>query len=224
VVQTETRGEEDRLLKGADFKLWCEGAEVDDLRAHSEGEQALQWLKQRATQRYRLALTKEQLKKVLLLSADSLALADTELYKLSLLKAADKLQPVPDSVLKANLSDNPAARFYELVDAIMLEQPDAQELLARLHGLNPDPHRLVAELRRRFLGLLALERGGEVQPPYLARQLRPLAGRWRGPRLSRAIQALAALEHGLKSGAYMGESSRDAELAGLQLFIRELTA
>lgn len=222
VLSAETRSEEERQLKGADFQRWASGAQLDDLRKLSEGQAALRWLEQRARERYQLKLSPVQLAQVFTLSGESLALADTELRKLNLLLGGDTPQAVPDELLRASLSSNPVAHFYDLVDAILSGAREAQARLVQWFSLEPEPHRLVGELRRRLLGLLALERGGPPPPPYLANQLKRLAPRLNGERLRRAVLGLAELEQGLKTSAYPGVSSRDGELAGLQLYVRSL--
>ena len=133
-----------------------------------------------------------------------LALVDTELRKLWMLKPADELIPVSDSTFEAALSSNPGARFYQLVDALLSGAPDAQERLRQWFVLEPDTYRLLAVLTRRLLDLLALSHGEEPGAPFLVRQLRALARHWPPPRLKRALSDLARVEHELKSGLIPG--------------------
>lgn len=224
VLDYPTRGEETKALNSQTYKRWVGDAPVDDLRGQSEGQRAVGWLRQRARQRYQLALSDSQLKRLLAANDDRPALVDGELSKLWMMASGEgQLQPVTDELLEAAMSTSPGARFYELVDAILGGERDAQQRLARWHFIEPEPHRLIAELRRRLLGLLALSRNEAVQPPYLAQQLRRIARRWPAGRLKRAIGLLAELEYSLKSGATVGSSSRAGEFSALQLYLAAIS-
>ncbi|GEM_PF-2205670 len=222
VLDFATRGEEQRALKGQTWQRWTTGAEVDDLRQLSEGERAVDWLRRRARDSYGLALDSRQAAALLAANDGKLALVDTELRKLWMLKPADDLTPVSDATLEAALSSNPGARFYQLVDALLSGAADTQERLRQWYALEPDTYRLLTVLTRRLLDVLALSRGEEPGPPFMLRQLRTLARRWPPRRLARALGALARVEHELKSGLIPGETARQAELSALQLLAAEL--
>jgi hypothetical protein len=106
VLAGDSRSDEERQLKGADFKLWSDGATVDDLRSAADGERAADWLRTRAAQRHGLKLTRPQAARIYALSGDNLALADSELSKLSLLKTGAEAETVSDATLAASLSDD----------------------------------------------------------------------------------------------------------------------
>jgi DNA polymerase III delta subunit len=222
VIVAETRSEEDRRVKSAALKPWIENTKVHDLRRQSDGAQALGWIGQRARERYGLALTRAQCERLYQVNGEHMALVDSELRKLSMLKGSEQLQPVPDNVIEQLVAGSPQAKFYELADAITRAGPD---VIARLHewfAIEPETHRLLGEMRRRFLGLRMLTQGMSVQPPFFERQLRAFERSWNGRRLERAIVLTAQLELKLKSGETVGESSKDAELAALEMYCADL--
>jgi DNA polymerase III delta subunit len=223
VLDYPTRGEETRALNSQTYKRWVGEAPVDDLRALSEGSRAVDWLRQRARQRYQLALSDTQLRRLLTASDDRPALADGELNKLWMMAGDDQAHRVSDELLASVISTSPGARFYDLVDAILARAPDLQQRLAQWYFLEPETYRLLAELRRRLIALLALSRRERVQPPYLAQQLKRVARQWPPARLSRAIRRLAQLEFDMKSGATVGETSREGEFSALQLYVAEIS-
>jgi len=224
VIQEETKSKADTKFKAAGLRLFADGAELRDLRPLAEGAGAVKWLGQRAQERYSLRLSPAQLARILSLSDDSPALAEGELQKLALLRMADDgpAWAVPDSVLSELLSGSPAAKFYELVDTLLGDPPASQRPLLTWFDAEGETFRLVFELKRRLLQARSVVRSEPVYPPFAARGAQALARRLSGPRLGRALEALAALEHGLKSGGYPGESSRLAELGALQLFAADL--
>jgi DNA polymerase III delta subunit len=216
--------DEERMLKGADLARWSKGAKVEDLRRVSDAAQAPRWLLDRAAKHHGLKLTPQQAQRLLAIAGGKLSLAESELLKLSMLKTTDQMESVQDAALEEVLAASPAAQYWELVDAIMQDQPDALARLTQWHSLEPETFRLLSELRRRLLGLRALSLGMPVQPPFFAQQLSRIARRWPPQRLSHAIEELAELEFRLKSGMVPGESSKDAELSALEVFTRSLTA
>jgi len=213
--------DEERLLKGAELARWSRGAQVEDLRRVSDAANAPRWLAQRALQRHGLKLTPPQAQRLLAIVGGKLALAEGELLKLALVADGPT---VTDAEIESILAASPAVQYWELVDALLGGAPDALTRLRTWHSLEPEGFRLMAELRRRLLGLRALSQGQPVQPPFFAQQLRSIARRWPAARLVRAIEGLAELEFRLKSGLIPGESSRDAELSALEVFTRELLA
>lgn len=234
VFEDKSKADEDKALKTEDFRRFADGAKLEDLRGLSEARAGQRWLAERALKRYGLALTPAQSERLWMLAAEKPALVDTELRKLGLSRpdeldsaggaAVGKGWAVPDDVFNANVSATPAAHFYALVDAIMVRAPESQRLLAEWFSLEPETFRLVFELKRKLLGLYTLSRGGQLQPPWLGNQLRPLTRHWPQPRLGRAIRGLAQLEHDLKSGMIPAESSKDAELSALQVYVADLSA
>jgi len=222
VMKYEKRADENRAMKGALLKTWSKNAPVEDLRNQSEGEQAVKWLDSWAREQYALNLNRGQLGRLLSACQDSPALADSELRKLWMLKDGDALQTISDAAIGEVLSTNPAVHFYEMVDAIMVGAPDWP---ARLEGwlhLEPEPHRLLNELKRRFLGLYDLATGQPVNPPFFAQQLRQFARQWQRPRLKAAITGLAELEHAMKSGKTTGETSVAGDISAVQVFLTGL--
>ena len=222
VISADTRSEEDRKVKSAALKVWIDAARVQDLRRVSDSAQASTWIATRARGTHGLALTRRQCERLYEVNGESMALVESELRKLALLKATDQLQPVPDNVIEQMVAGNPQARFYELADAILAGARDA---IARLHEwfeIEPETHRLLNEMRRRFLGLRMIGQGISVQPPFFERQLRNFERQWKGGRLERAIVLTAELELRLKSGETVGESSKDAELSALELYVSDL--
>jgi len=218
----QTRAAEKRALSGSLYQCWADGAPVIDVRTHSEGQRAVSWVQQRALERYRTDLNPSQVQRLLASHGGSPALVESELVKLGTLVAGDKPQRISDRTLAAVAGKSPGVRFYELVDAIMGGDEYAQELLIELYRTTPETSRLVGELTRRLLGLRALVYGETVQPPYLAQQLARLRRRWHPPRIDTALTLLARLEHDWKSGCLVGATSVDAELAGMQLFSRDI--
>jgi DNA polymerase III delta subunit len=180
------------------------------------------WIAQRAKEKYGLALTRPQATRLFEVNGERMALVDSELRKLSLMKTSEQLQPVPDSMLEAMVAGSPQAQFYELADSLMRTVPDALARLEEWFGIEPETHRLLGEMRRRFLGLRSLSQGSSVQPPFFERQLRSFQRSWSGSRLDRAILLTAELEHRLKSGETAGESSRDAEYSALEMYVVDL--
>ena len=222
VLKANTRGEEERVLRREDYRRVAEGAQVDDLRRMSDDMRAQQWRIDRARERYGLVLTSVQMERLYFAAGEQVALVDMELSKLSTLKSADKPQQISDELLESSISLNPVAKFYDLVDAIVEKQEGVQAQLAAWFALEPATFRLISEMGRRLLALLAMQRGERVQPPFLERKLRRVIARWPTPRLARAIRLLAKLEHELKSGLAAGLSTQDAELTALQMFIADL--
>lgn len=221
VITAESHADQEKLLKRQDYLRMVDGAVVDDLRRLSDDEQAARWLLAAARERHGLALTLPQARRIYTASGEQLALAASELTKLALLKTGDAVEPVPDGQLEAALSQNPAAHFYQLADAIMSGHPRVQQLLREWFSIAPETHRLVGELRRRLLGLRTIAMGERVMPPFFDKQLRGIAGQWPLPRLRRAILRLAELEFALKSGGTTGETSEDAELSALQVCLAD---
>ncbi len=221
VITAESRTDQEKLLKRPEYLRVAEGAVVDDLRRLSDDEQAARWLAGAARERHGLTLSIPQARRIYSASGEQLALAATELTKLALLKISDAVEPVTDAQLDASLSQNPAAHFYQLADAIMSTNPRTQQLLAEWFAIAPETHRLVGELRRRLLGLRALGLGERVLPPFFEKQLRSFASQWPPPRLRRAIVRLAELEFALKSGGTTGETSEDAEFSALQVCLAD---
>jgi len=217
-----TRGEENRALKGKAYQLWTDGAKVKDLRKLSEGRNAVDWLRERAREKYKLNLTLSQAEQLLAASDLSPALAESELSKLWMLMPDDELRSVSDKTINAVLNVSPGKRFYDLADAVMTGANDWQQRLKGWYLLEPKAERLIGELKRRLLGLLALSRGQQVQPPFFARQLHSLERHWPAARISTAIRQLAELEYGLKSGAATGETSSEGKLSLLELYIAGL--
>ncbi|MBN2080675.1 hypothetical protein JW859_00570 [bacterium] len=222
VLEYATRGEETKALNGQTYKRWTLDAPVTDLRQLSEGSQAVNWLKQRARQRYNLDIGPNQLTRLLNANDDRPALVDGELKKLWMLRSEGQAGQVADAEITAIISQNPGARFYELVDAILGGNPQLFRKLGIWYSAEPETYRLVNELKRRFLGLLALSRGEQVMPPFLANQLRNVQRRWPGPRLALALRGLAELEYNLKSGRTTGETSKAGEFSALQLYLAGL--
>jgi hypothetical protein len=221
VITAESRTDQEKLLKRPEYLRVAEGAVVDDLRRLSDDEQAARWLTATARERYGLSLTIPQARRIYAASGEQLALAATELQKLALLKAGDGVEAVPDNQLDASLSQNPAAHFYQLADAVMSTNPRVQQLLAEWFEIAPETHRLVGELRRRLLGLRSLALNERVMPPFFEKQLRGFAPQWPPARLRRAVLRLAQLEFALKSGGTTGETSEDAELNALQVCLAD---
>jgi DNA polymerase III delta subunit len=221
VIDVETKSEEERILKKQDYLRFTEGVKVDDLRSVADGVRFPKWLQVRAKERYGLVLSAAQADRLVWASGDRPALAESELQKLAAFKRDDRPQSIPDELFNATLSLNPAAQFYHLADAILERHPDAQAMFAEWYRLEAEPHRLIGELRRRLLGLLALERGEKVMPPFMERQLRGVQARWPRAKLHQAIQLLVETEHILKTGRTMGESSEDSALSALQMFIAQ---
>jgi DNA polymerase III delta subunit len=223
VVAANTRAEEQKLLRKPAYFRVAQGAHVDNLLRQSDPEQAAKWLLARAREKHSLALSMPQARRIYAASGEQLAVAAAELSKLSLLQGDGRLQPVADALLDSSLSQSPVARLHELAGAILRDSPQAQELLLAWFRIEPETHRLVAELRRRFLGLRAVAHGEKVQPPFFDRQLREIATYWPPPRLKRAIVLLAELEYALKGGGVLvGETSEEAELGALQVFLADL--
>lgn len=224
VLTYDKRADENRILKGQLYKTWTTGVKSVDLRGTGEGAQAIPWVINRARQKYQLTLQKSQAQRLLLACQEKPSLADTELRKLWMFKEGDQLQPIGDQLLQSVLSANPGARFYELVDAILARSPHWQSQVAQWYAIEADTHRLVNELKRRLLGLLDLQRGISIQPPFLAQQLQRCARQWPPQRLSAAIKCLAELEHALKSGRTTGATAKDGEFSALQLLLVDILA
>jgi len=222
VLDHATRGEETKALNSQTYKRWTLDGKIDDLRQLSEGGQAVNWLRQRAKQLYGLEIAANQLARLLSANDDRPALVDGELKKLWMLRGEDQADPVADAEITAIISSNPGARFYELVDAILGGNPQCFAKLDTWYNAEPETYRLLNELKRRFLGLLALSRGEQVMPPFLANQLRKVQRRWPGPRLAIALRGLAELEFDLKSGRTTGETSKAGEFSALQLYLAGL--
>lgn len=222
VLHDMTRTEEERALKSADFQRIAAGAQVDDLRRVSEGAAATRWLAERAGKVHGVKLTGAQAQRVLDAAGGRLALADGELRKLALLAETEGGATVSDVQLGEVLSLSPAVAFWGLADAVMDGRPEAQARLGEWFSLEPETFRLLAELRRRLLGLRALELGEPVMPPFFAKQLAGQRRRWTPARVRAGIEELAETEFRLKSGLIPGSSSKDAELTALQVLTRRL--
>lgn len=223
VLDEPSKSKENQKLKSQNFKQWTARARVHDLRSLSEERQAAGWLVNRARTEYGLELAPRQAQRLLAATGVRLGLADGELRKLWMV-AGQSDNHVTDSQLTSVLSANPGAQYYGLVDAVMARQPDALERLAEWFAIEQDTYRLLYELNRRFLGIIALNRGEQVNPPYFAQQLRRVARHWPATRLKQAVCGLAEAEHTLKSGRAVGADSKSAELNTLQMYLAGLLA
>jgi DNA polymerase III delta subunit len=224
VIQEETKAKSDTKFKSAGLRLFAEGGKLLDLRAQAEGPAAVRWIAERASARHGLRLSTAQAARILAANAGSPAQAEGELLKLALLREGTAAWSVPDTVLEEVLSGSPAAQFYELVDRLLEQPARTQSTLSSWFKAEPETFRLIFELKRRLAQARSAQRGEQVYPPFAARSAQALARRLAPPRLNRAFEALARLEHGLKSGRYPAESSQQAELTALQLFAAELAA
>lgn len=224
VLEYDKRADETRALKGQLYATWTAGVKVTDLRGIAEGAKARAWVTGRAREKYRLTMSDSQAQRLLLTCQDKPSLADTELRKLWMFKDSDTLEPVSDHLLQSVLSTNPGACFYEMVDALFSRAPRWQEQVDQWYSIEPDTHKFVNEFKRRLLGLLDLQRGIPVQPPFFGQQLQRCARQWPAPRLSAAIQRLAGLEYALKSGRTTGATSKDGDYSALQLFLVDTLA
>ncbi|MCB1222011.1 MAG: hypothetical protein H7A35_07640 [Planctomycetales bacterium] len=218
----EKRSDEDRRLKTQAFTLWQKAGKYHDLRRQGEGDNGVRWLAARARQHYNLELGNAQAMQLLHLATDQLALADAELAKLAL--ALDGGGRVTDELLRETVQGSPAAKFYEMADAVTLCRGDAQRLLSDWFRSTGDTFRLVNELKRRFSGMRTLRRGGNVYPPFFARSLQQFQRHYPDRRFNAAVGLLAQLEQDLKGGMYAGASSKDAEFTALQVFTADLAA
>ena len=222
VLDVEQEWEEKKKLKTQAFRAWFDAVEYKDLRQASSPQQAPRWLVKRAIDKHGLKLTPPQAQCLLAVSDNRLVLADSELSKLALLKTSDALQPVPDKLLEAILSANPASEFMAVADAICSGARDAVSRLQTWFKATQDTYRLLYELRLRMLALRDQAAGGKLQF-FQQDKLRSIARHWRQPAIDTAILALARTEYALKSGQYTGLPSKDAELAALVLLTRDFT-
>lgn len=213
-----------QLKSKREFKAVAELGKLTDLTGLSDEGKAAAWLGGRAREHYGLQLKPRQASDLLRSCAGSLSLADAELRKLAMLKRDDKPQSVPDSVLISVISQIPTAQFYLVADSVSRGDADAPERLRHWHGVEGDTFKLLYELRRRLLGLKELAQGGRVMPPFFESQLKQFAPRYRGEKLSEALELLAQLEQDLKTGAVPGFTSAEAELDALEVFAARLSA
>lgn len=216
----EKRSDEERRLKTQVANMWRKHAKFSDFRRHSDPDNAVKWLVQRAPRKYGIEITARQAMRMLQLCTEQIALADAELAKLSL--SLEQGGPVSDELLEETVKGSPAAKFYELADSVLGCAPDAQQRLLDWFRAAPDTFRLVNELKRRFSGMRTLRSGGNVYPPFFARSLQQFQRRYPGPAFSASVELLAQLEQDLKGGIYAGANSKDAELTALQVFVTDL--
>lgn len=222
LLNFDSRADEKKKLGTKTYEYWTGSTKVKDARNESEGASGVRYLRERAKERYGLVLSAGQVERLLAASGEKLSLADRELAKLELLKATDTAQQVPDKLLDATLSSNPAAQFFELQDALLEGRRGALTHLRRWHGITGDTYSLLYQLARKLMNLRILAQGGQVYPPWQARQLKPLQGRWRGDKAGRGVMAVARAEFRLKSGQLTGMPSNEAELAALEMLGAEL--
>ncbi len=220
VLDFEQEWEEVKKLKTQAYSIWLDGVKILDLRPASAPAQAPGWLAQRAQDRYGLKLTLAQLQRLLTVSDNRLVLADSELGKLALLKTSDSLQPVPDKLLDAIMSANPAAEFLAVADAVSSGARDAIPRLQVWFKATQGTYRLLNELRVRLLALRDQAAGAKLQF-FQQTKVHAVARLWRQPAIDTALLALARAEYALKSGQYTGLPSKDAELAALELLTRD---
>jgi DNA polymerase III delta subunit len=221
VLDFEQDWEEKKKLETQAYTNWVDGAPVQDFRQLSTPAKAPGWLAQRAQELYGLKLTPAQAQRLLAVSDNRLVLADSELSKLALLKTSDALQPVPDTLLNAVLSTNPAAEYLEMVDGLMTGARDAVTRLQTWFKATPETYRLVYELRTRLLALRD-QAAGKRLPFFQSSKIQSCARYWRPPAIDTALLALARMEYALKSGQYTGLASKEAELAALELLALDL--
>lgn len=222
VVQEEQRTKADAMLKHAGLRLFTDGAKVEDLRQLASGPHLQRWLLERALDRHGINLTPRQAQRIIASCSASPSLAASELLKLGLLKPGAEAWAVSDDVLDELIQTSPAAQFYALVNLLLSGDPAVQPALASWFDADAETFRLIFELKRRLLHVRSLRRGESIYPAFAARAAQDLSRRLPTQKLGLAIEALARLEHGLKSAAYPAESSRLAELGALQLFCAEL--
>ena len=224
LIEEEFASKRKQKLNSAEARRFSRHGDFIDLLAVSEPRNAPGWLQDWAKRRHGIDLGQGQAEKLYHTCGGSITLAGGELGKLALLKPGEDEIRFTDKTLDAVLSSSPETRFYDMLDGLLAGAPHALRQLREWYSTDQGTFRLVAEASRRLLSLMALREGRPVQPPYFARQLKPLERRYAGDRLDRAICACAALEHGLKSGAYCGENTEKAELAALELFQAELSS
>ena len=222
VLNYATRGEENKALKSQTYQRWVGAEHVDDVRGLSEGRQAVDWLRRRAKQKYGLVLKDDQLQAILAANDDRPALVDGELRKLWMMMPDDQSHEVSDKLLHAAISTSRGARFYELVDAILAQAQDTQVRLVQWFSVEPETHRLVGELRRRLLGLLALSRNEPVQPPFLAQQLRRVAHRWPQHGWDQRLWDWPDSSTSLSPALRWEKPPRTENLGALQLYLADL--
>lgn len=223
VIEAEWKSQEQRIIKGEAFHRWAKGAELVDACALSDPRSAPRWLRDWAKRETGLDVAAAAAAELLALCAGSVALAGAELRKLALLlpEGATNLER---GALEGVVAAQPSAKQSQLAEAIVAGADSAGALLTdyRQQGLEVIP--LVYEVSRKLLQLRAINFGEPVYPPFLQKQLEPLAARWRGRRLATAISLTATLEHGLKSGRYAGENTQDAAHRALGVFARDMQA
>jgi DNA polymerase III delta subunit len=224
VIKEDSKSKADTRIKSAAMRQFSDHSRLLDIRNHAEGQAATRWLVERASTRYELRLSPPQAGRILSASDHSPSQADAELQKLSLLRDIKAgMWVVPEAVLESLLSRSPTARFYDVVDQLLQQPQFAQANLHNWFDSDPEVFHLISEVKRRLLQVRSLRRGEAIYPPFAARSAQSLSRRLSGSRLNQAFEALAKLEHGLKSGAFPAESSRQSELIALQLFAAELT-
>jgi DNA polymerase III delta subunit len=221
MLDFEQDWEEEKKLKTQSFSVWLDGVKVQDLRQLSAPSKAPDWLARRAQERYGLRLTASQAQRLLAVSDNRLVLADSELAKLALLKASDALQPVPDKLLDAIISTNPAAEYFAMVDAVCAGARDAIPRLQVWFKATQETYRLLYELRTRLFALRDQAAGMRL-PGYQAAKIKSFARHWRQPAIDTALLALTRTEFALKSGFYTGLPSKEAELAALELLTLDM--
>jgi DNA polymerase III delta subunit len=222
VLDEESRKKADERLRRPEWRVFADGAELRDIRDRARGTGAARWLAQYAAGKG-LKLTPRQAEQVVLICGGVPALARGECDKLLLARAgADQLGTITDAELDQQLSGTPAAKFYELLDHLLADPASAQDDLAEWFNVEAETYRLVYEIKRRLLQVRLLQRGEQVYPPYAVRQAQALGRKLDGKRLGLALEALAALEHRLKSGLFPAASSRLSELGALQTFAAAL--
>lgn len=223
VIEAEWKSQEQRIIKGEAFQRWAKGAEFLDACALSDARSAPRWLRDWARRELAIEVSPDAAAELLELCAGSAALAGAELRKLALLLPAGEVK-LERRALEGAVAAQPSAKQSQLAEAIVAGADGVPALLAdyRQQGLEVIP--LVAEIGRKLLQLRAINFGEPVYPPFLQKQLEPLALRWRGRRLATGIRLTASLEHGLKSGRYAGETSLEAAHGALAVFARDIEA
>lgn len=223
VLDAEWKSQEQRIIKGEAFQRWAKGAELVDACSFSDDRSAPRWLRDWAKRELGLDLTPEAAAELLTLTAGSVALAGAELRKLALL-LPEGASRVDRGLLEGTVAALPNARQAALAEAIVGATDQAAVLIEDYRRLGMEVIPLVYEIERKLLNLRAIQFGEPVYPPFLQKQLEPLAKRWRGSRLATAISLAASLEHGLKSGRYAGESTLAAAHNALAVFAQDLAA
>lgn len=199
-------------------------SQVYDLSNETYPDRVVKWAVARAKS-YGLQITGGQAEVISEASANLPQLIDLELAKISILKTSDKLQPVPDKMIRDNLFEVPSERTFEYVNSLFERRHVALYLLEQLFDCGAEGPAILFSIFKRLELLMKANNEGPYdlddykKMPKDAKQRFVIQNRsWDRERISRAYELIAETDFRLKTS----RSGQYDSLAVLSVEVMEL--